>query len=83
MSPHNWLDDNIWMKKVYLEWRAPLLVHSNWWLSFNNDGGVPEDVLQCRTREEVAGITPWQVRRAASLVRGVLEFKERMDRCVL
>jgi hypothetical protein len=37
VSPHNWLDDNFWMKKAYLEWRAPLLVNSNWWLAFVND----------------------------------------------
>ncbi|KAF8833851.1 hypothetical protein BDN67DRAFT_660258 [Paxillus ammoniavirescens] len=40
-SPHNWLDDSFWMKKTYLEWRAPLLINSNLWLTFLNDWGVP------------------------------------------
>jgi carnitine O-acetyltransferase len=30
ISPHNWLDDSIWLKKAYHEWRVPLLINSNW-----------------------------------------------------
>ncbi|KAF8554621.1 acyltransferase ChoActase/COT/CPT [Imleria badia] len=74
VSPHNWLDDNFWMKKTYLEWRAPLLVNSNWWLAFVNDSNVPPEVVTNTTE----GITPWQVRRAACLVHGILDFKHRM-----
>ncbi|KAF9243394.1 acyltransferase ChoActase/COT/CPT [Melanogaster broomeanus] len=73
-SPHNWLDDNFWMKKTYLEWRAPLLINSNWWLTFVNDPDVPEEVVT----DDGEGLTPWQVRRAACLVHGVLDFKHRM-----
>ncbi|KAH7884455.1 acyltransferase ChoActase/COT/CPT [Phlebopus sp. FC_14] len=75
VSPHNWLDDNFWMKKTYLEWRAPLLINSNWWLTFLNDPDVPEVAV----RDEGEGLTPWQVRRAACLVHGILDFKHRMD----
>ena len=78
VSPHNWLDDNFWMKKTYLEWRAPLLVNSNWWLAFVNDSNVPPEVVTNRAE----GITPWQVRRAACLVHGILDFKYRMHSCV-
>ncbi|KAF8440414.1 acyltransferase ChoActase/COT/CPT [Boletus edulis BED1] len=74
VSPHNWLDDNFWMKKTYLAWRAPLLVNSNWWLAFVNDPNVPSKVVKNRAE----GITPWQVRRAACLVHGILDFKHRM-----
>ena len=78
VSPHNWLDDNFWVKKAYLEWRAPLLVNSNWWLAFVNDPGVPPKVVT----HHAEGITPWQVRRAACLVHGILDFKHRMHACV-
>ncbi|KAF8843770.1 acyltransferase ChoActase/COT/CPT [Paxillus ammoniavirescens] len=74
-SPHNWLDDNFWMKKTYLEWRAPLLINSNWWLTFVNDPDVPEEVVT----DEGEGFTPWQVRRAACLVHGIVDFKHRMQ----
>ena len=74
VSPHNWLDDNFWTKKTYLEWRAPLPVNSNWWLTFVNDPNIPPEVVT----NHAAGITPWQVRRAACLVHGILDFKHRM-----
>jgi len=79
-SPHNWLDDNFWMKKAYHEWRAPLLVNSNWWLAFHNDDNVPKEVLQGHSMQVKAGFTPWQIRRASWLVFRLLDFKERLDR---
>ena len=81
-SPRNWLDDNIWLKKAYHEWRSPLLIHSNWWLAFFNDVTVPDMVLQGRSSSVLAGITPWQVRRAAWLINRTLEFKHKLDRYV-
>ncbi|KAL4063023.1 acyltransferase ChoActase/COT/CPT [Scleroderma yunnanense] len=75
VSPHNWLDDNFWLKKTYLEWRAPLLINSNWWLTFVNDADVPEEVIT----DKGQGFTPWQIRRAACLVHGILDFKHRMQ----
>ncbi|KIM67526.1 hypothetical protein SCLCIDRAFT_21056 [Scleroderma citrinum Foug A] len=74
-SPHNWLDDNFWLKKMYLEWRAPLLINSNWWLTFVNDTDVPDKVIT----DQGQGFTPWQIRRAACLVHRVLNFKHRMQ----
>ncbi|KAH7913563.1 acyltransferase ChoActase/COT/CPT [Hygrophoropsis aurantiaca] len=77
-SPYNWLDDNIWLKKTYLEWRAPLLINSNWWLTFINDRSIPETVLRGAIVPTWGGITPWQVRRAAWLLDRILQFKERL-----
>ncbi|KAJ7274287.1 carnitine acetyltransferase [Mycena haematopus] len=74
-SPNNWLDDNFWTNKAYLEWRSPLLVNSNWWLAFQDDELIPE-----HARKEQTDITPWQVRRGAWLVHRVLCFKHRLDR---
>lgn len=79
VSPRNWLDDNFWLKKTYLEWRAPLLINSNWWLTFANDADVPEMVI----RDAGQGFTPWQIRRAAGLVHGIVDFKHRMQSCVI
>ena len=79
----NWLDDNFWLKKAYHEWRTPLIVNSNWWLAFHNDTVVPEDViLGRRSALGAVGVTDWQVRRAAWLVRRTLEWKARLERCV-
>lgn len=81
-SPRNWLDDNIWLKKAYHEWRAPLLVNSNWWLAFYNDTSVPSHALISPKPVGAAGITPWQVRRAAWLVYRTLEFKDKLEQYV-
>ncbi|EGN98888.1 hypothetical protein SERLA73DRAFT_54801 [Serpula lacrymans var. lacrymans S7.3] len=77
-SPFNWLDDNFWMKKTYLEWRAPLLINSNWWLTFINDDLVPKNVLREQHLHTWVGVSPWQVRRAAWLLHRVLDFKDRL-----
>ncbi|KAG1887013.1 acyltransferase ChoActase/COT/CPT [Suillus subluteus] len=74
-SPHNWLDDNIWTNHAYLSWRAPLLINSNWWLTFINDPSIPESILRGDTR---SGIEPWQVRRAACILHRVLDWRARM-----
>lgn len=74
-SPHNWLDDNIWTNFAYLSWRAPLLINSNWWLTFINDPSIPEPILRGDTR---SGIEPWQVRRAACILHRVLDWRARM-----
>ncbi|OJA19464.1 hypothetical protein AZE42_10737 [Rhizopogon vesiculosus] len=74
-SPRNWLNDNIWTHFAYLSWRAPLLINSNWWLTFVNDSSVPDSVLRGDTK---SGIEPWQVRRAACILHRVLEWRARM-----
>jgi carnitine O-acetyltransferase len=74
-SPHNWLDDNIWTNHAYLSWRAPLLINSNWWLTFINDPSIPESILRGDT---ISGIEPWQVRRAAWILHRVLDWRARM-----
>lgn len=74
-SPHNWLDDNIWTNFAYLSWRAPLLINSNWWLTFINDPSIPESIVRGDTR---SGIEPWQVRRAACILHRVLDWRARM-----
>lgn len=82
-SPRNWLDDNIWLKKAYHEWRSPLLVHSNWWLALRYDRGVPEEVIRgTMLGEDIGhtGINRWQIRRAAWYAWRVLEFKTKLQR---
>ncbi|OBZ72166.1 Carnitine O-acetyltransferase, mitochondrial [Grifola frondosa] len=79
-SPNNWLDDNFWLKKAYHEWRAPLLINSNWWLALNHDPIIPEDVIYGRAPSRKSGFTEWQVRRASWLVYRLLDFKARLER---
>ncbi|KAG2074286.1 acyltransferase ChoActase/COT/CPT [Suillus decipiens] len=74
-SPNNWLDDNIWTNHAYLSWRAPLLINSNWWLTFVNDPSVPESILHGDSK---SGIEPWQVRRAAHILHRILDWRARM-----
>ncbi|KAJ7285108.1 acyltransferase ChoActase/COT/CPT [Mycena rebaudengoi] len=76
-SPHNWLDDNFWMNKAYLESREPLPVNSNWWLAYLDDMQIPDDAKKVEAARDV---TPWQVRRGAWLVHRTLAFKDRLDR---
>ncbi|THH07379.1 hypothetical protein EW145_g3423 [Phellinidium pouzarii] len=78
-SPYNWLDDNFWLKKAYLEWRAPLLVNSNWWLAYKHDHSVPACVMDGADANMRAGISSWQIRRAAWLLSRTLEFKRRFE----
>ena len=81
-SPNNWLDDNFWLEKAYLEWRAPLLVNSNWWLAFYEDDMIPKTGHKGETNNNRAGTTFWQLRRAAWLTWRILDFKDQMDRSV-
>lgn len=84
-SPTNWLDDNIWLKTVYHGWRAPLLVNSNWWLSFKNDPTIPSEAylgLGWNTELFNTSVTRWQVRRAAWLVHRVLDFRTQLEKYV-
>ncbi|EMD31314.1 hypothetical protein CERSUDRAFT_163178 [Gelatoporia subvermispora B] len=79
-SPFNWLDDNFWLKKAYHEYRAPLILNTSWWLAFNNDPNVPQDVLSGSSASSRAGITDWQIKRAAWLAYRMLDCKARVER---
>jgi carnitine O-acetyltransferase len=77
-SEHNWLDDNIWVYKTYLERRDPVVVNTNWWLALQNDTNVPEEATAV-----MSGITQWQVRRAAWMLHRILDYKAQIDRYAL
>jgi len=66
------------MNKAYLEWRAPLLVNSNWWLAFHDDPLIPTSALSGETNNNRAGTTFWQIRRSAWLTHRMLQFKENV-----
>ncbi|KAF5392293.1 hypothetical protein D9757_001455 [Collybiopsis confluens] len=70
-SPRNWLDDNFWLRS-YLQWRAPLLVNSNWWLVFNDDQLHPAE------QNALSGFSSWQIQRAAWLAHRTLQFKDKL-----
>ena len=87
-SPHNWLNDNFWTKKAYHEWRAPLLINSNWWLLFHHDATIPDHI---KSHDGTSSLTEgvklptggeigdWQIRRAAWLAARFMNFKERLE----
>lgn len=58
VSPNNWLDDTLWLKLAYHTWRAPLLVNSNWWLSFKADPSDPAPPSYGSTNEGVPESNP-------------------------
>jgi hypothetical protein len=78
-SPNNWLNDNFWLKKAYHEWRAPLLVNSNWWLLFHDDTTIPQDIRQSLGPGE-GQFSDWQIRRAAWLISRFADFKIKVDK---
>lgn len=80
VSPDNWLDDNFWINKAYLEWRAPLVVNSNWWLAFSDDPLIPRSALAGETNNNRVGTTFWQLRRSAWLLHRMLQFKDNLAR---
>ncbi|KAF8753527.1 Choline/Carnitine o-acyltransferase [Rhizoctonia solani] len=87
-SENNWLDDNLWMKKAYHEWRAPLLINSNWWLLFHHDTTIPDHIKSHDGTSSLTGgvklptggeVSDWQIRRAAWLAARFMNFKERLE----
>lgn len=68
------------MKKAYHEWRSPLPVNSNWWLTFVDDPNNAEESAKVAAASEWKGVKAWQVRRAAWIISRVLEFKEKLDK---
>ncbi|KAK0223286.1 acyltransferase ChoActase/COT/CPT [Armillaria fumosa] len=77
-SPNNWLDDNFWIKKAYMEWRAPLLINSNWWLAFEDDANIPVSETDRQDGYFKTGFSRWQIKRAAWLLHRMLEFKIKL-----
>ncbi|KAI4521333.1 acyltransferase ChoActase/COT/CPT [Schizophyllum commune Loenen D] len=78
-SPNNWLDDNFWINKAYLEGRSSLLINSNWWLAFKDDDLIPPAQAEQDAEEGgLFGITPLQIRRAAWITHRVLDFREKL-----
>ncbi|KAK0193843.1 acyltransferase ChoActase/COT/CPT [Armillaria mellea] len=78
-SPNNWLNDNFWIKKAYLEWRAPVLINSNWWLAFEDDARIPVSEKDRQDAHFRTGFSRWQIRRAAWLLHRILEFKIKLE----
>lgn len=89
-TDNNWFDDRFWLQKAYHEWRAPLLINSNWWLMFRADDGTPEDVAEYLG--DVPAYTPdavtaqpwtyaeWGIRRATWLTYRMALYKLALDK---
>lgn len=79
-SPTNWLEDNFWLKKAYLEWREPLMVNSNWYILGQVDAGHPKQLLAHNGVQPHKLFSKFQISRAAHMIRRGLEYKEIIDR---
>src|ERR1700712_4547912 len=77
-SPHNWLNDTIWTRVAYHEWRAPLLINSNWWLLLQDDPSVPTSVRSI-TSAPSGTVTKWQLRRSAWLIKRFLDYRDKLQ----
>ncbi|ORX46745.1 acyltransferase ChoActase/COT/CPT [Hesseltinella vesiculosa] len=76
-SPFNWLEDNFWIKKAYLEWREALMVNSNYYILGKDDDHHPAELLQGLPTGQ---FSQFQLRRAASLIYWALDYKEILER---
>ncbi|RIA95026.1 acyltransferase ChoActase/COT/CPT [Glomus cerebriforme] len=80
ISPHNWLDDTWWIKKAYHEWRVPLIVNSNWHISFIDDPNTPKEYFANNNGVRPKGqFSEWQIKRAAHIIGRMLDFKKLID----
>ncbi|KAJ3130952.1 hypothetical protein HK100_007108 [Physocladia obscura] len=71
LQPGSWLY-NWWLQLAYHSWRESVLINSNWYIIFRDDENTPKTV----TKE----FTLHQVKRAANLTAGYLEYKDKIDR---
>ncbi|KAI8330433.1 acyltransferase ChoActase/COT/CPT [Chlamydoabsidia padenii] len=77
-SSTNWLDD-IWLKKAYLECRAPLMVNCNWFSIGKDDPDHPKGLLADNGRAFPAkSFSHFQIRRAATLAYNGGHFAEQL-----
>ncbi|KAI7902342.1 acyltransferase ChoActase/COT/CPT, partial [Cokeromyces recurvatus] len=77
VSPTNWLEDNFWLKKAYLEWRDPLMVNSNWYILGQSDPRQPKELTSTITKGQFSN---FQIKRAAHLIHRGLQYKEFIDK---
>ncbi|KAI8875050.1 CoA-dependent acyltransferase [Backusella circina FSU 941] len=76
-SPFNWLEDNFWLRKAYMEWREPLMINSDWYIMGQHDLHHPQSLLESKVSGK---FSRFQVRRAAHMIFRGLVFKEKIDR---
>ncbi|KAI7867549.1 acyltransferase ChoActase/COT/CPT [Spinellus fusiger] len=75
-STYNWLEETFWIKKAYLEWRNCLMVNSNWYTLGKDDITHPKVLLETPLNAVKSGeFTHYQIRRAAHLIVGGVEYK--------
>lgn len=65
-----------------MEWREPLIVNSNWYVLGKNDENHPQHLLSNQGIQPSGYFSKFQVKRAAHLIRRILEYKEKIDRYV-
>ncbi|ORZ11821.1 acyltransferase ChoActase/COT/CPT [Absidia repens] len=79
-SPHNWLEDNFWMKKAYLEQRKPLMINSNWFILAKETKAHPKELLQNDSQGLPEGqFSYFQIHMGASCIDAACKYIQRLE----
>lgn len=68
----SWID-RLWLDKGYLEYRAPSMIHVNWWNQFQDPPqGLCQDVPLGMASEA-------QLQRSAALITGLVKYSNQIN----
>ncbi|CAO3577102.1 unnamed protein product [Absidia cylindrospora] len=79
-SPHNWLEDNFWMKKAYLEQRKSLMINSNWFILAKETKAHPKKLLENNSQGLPEGqFSYYQIHMGASCLDATCKYIQRLE----
>ena len=73
---HSWLEQ-MWFDKAYLEYRDPTLINVNWFMAIKDH---PKLTREMRQIQGPSDYTDFQVNRAASLIRYILDYNDLINK---
>ncbi|KAI8615629.1 acyltransferase ChoActase/COT/CPT [Chytriomyces sp. MP71] len=76
-QPMSWLS-RWWLTLAYHSWRESVLINSNWYIMFREEDDPA--IINATSPHSYGKFTPFQVKRAAKLAAGYLNYKDRLDR---
>ncbi|KAJ3410132.1 hypothetical protein HDU80_003618 [Chytriomyces hyalinus] len=78
-QPMSWLS-KWWLELAYHSWRESVLINSNWYIMFRDEDEPSLLAAAAAVKPQFGKYTALQVKRAAKLTAGFLEYKNRVDR---
>lgn len=78
-QPYSWLE-TWWYRLAYHSWREPVLIHSNWFILFQDSILNKSEMHTSTKTPALKGYTDVQLKRAAGLVSNYLDYKQLLDR---